>query len=293
MEVKLEMVNKQMTNEMIDASEAEEPAPKKNLAVYFGHENWNLVLNLMVGMRQSIKSLHELSSEMELKDSHFSEKQSFVLSNKVYKVDERYYKFEDYGPLVFEKLRLLEGIKNRSFQLSVGPEVLIGKLAMGNLTAISEKFSTGKSGAFFYETQDGKYLLKTISKSECNFLIKILRNYHQHLCSNPHSLIVRIFGLYKLKQFKNKTKLSTIRFIAMENIFSQRLKPIAIYDLKGSSYDRRGDQHEFKDLDWTEHRQKISLPKFQRDLLVRQVRKDVLFFSSNNINDYSILLGMF
>jgi hypothetical protein len=45
--------------------------------------NWNLVLNLMVGMRQSIKSLHDLGFDMQLKNSHFKQKQSFVLSSKV------------------------------------------------------------------------------------------------------------------------------------------------------------------------------------------------------------------
>ena len=106
----------------------------------------------MVGMRQSIKTLHDLGSEIKLKNTHFSEEQSFVLSSKVqqFRSGESYYKFQAYAPLVFEKLREAVGISNRSYQLSVGPEILIGKLAMGNLTAISEKFSTGKSGSFFY-----------------------------------------------------------------------------------------------------------------------------------------------
>ena len=77
------------------------------------------------------------------------------------------------------------------------------------------------------------------------------------MASNPQTLIVRMFGLYKLKQFRNKIKVNTIRFIAMENIFYGGLKPIAVYDLKGSSYDRRGSQREFKDNDWTDHKQKI------------------------------------
>jgi hypothetical protein len=33
--------------------------------------------------------------------------------------------------------------------------------------------------------------------------------------NNPHTLIVKMFGLYKLKQFKNKKKIETIRFISM------------------------------------------------------------------------------
>ena len=46
---------------------------KKNVMVYFGHENWNLVLNLMVGLRKSIRSLYELNNYIELKSSHFTQ----------------------------------------------------------------------------------------------------------------------------------------------------------------------------------------------------------------------------
>ena len=28
---------------------------KRNLSIYFGHENWNLVLNMMIGIRKSVK----------------------------------------------------------------------------------------------------------------------------------------------------------------------------------------------------------------------------------------------
>lgn len=35
----------------------------------------------------------------------------------------------------------------------------------------------------------------------------------------PNTLIVRIYGLYKLKIYQNKQKINTIYFISMENIF--------------------------------------------------------------------------
>lgn len=38
------------------------------MKVYFGHENWNVVLNIMVGLRKSIKSLYDLSSHLKIKD---------------------------------------------------------------------------------------------------------------------------------------------------------------------------------------------------------------------------------
>jgi acetone carboxylase gamma subunit len=54
------------------------------MTVYFGHENWNLVLNIMVGLRQSIKALYEINSNLEIKDSHFDEQHEFFLGNKAY-----------------------------------------------------------------------------------------------------------------------------------------------------------------------------------------------------------------
>lgn len=30
----------------------------KIVSVYFGHENWNLVINMMIGIRTSIKQLY-------------------------------------------------------------------------------------------------------------------------------------------------------------------------------------------------------------------------------------------
>lgn len=53
--------------------EEKKETKKKNILVYFGHKNWNLVLNLMVGLRKSIRSLYELNSYLELKSSHFKE----------------------------------------------------------------------------------------------------------------------------------------------------------------------------------------------------------------------------
>ena len=35
---------------------------RKNMNVYFGHENWNLVLNMMIGIRTAIKSLYSFEN---------------------------------------------------------------------------------------------------------------------------------------------------------------------------------------------------------------------------------------
>lgn len=42
-------------------------------------------------------------------------------------------------------------------------------------------FSSGKSGSFFYYTQDGNFMLKTIRKEEFKLMKNILRDYYDHL----------------------------------------------------------------------------------------------------------------
>ena len=55
MQVKLSMVNLQE-----EEKTNKEENPKKKMTVYFGHENWNLVLNIMVGLRKSIITLGQI-----------------------------------------------------------------------------------------------------------------------------------------------------------------------------------------------------------------------------------------
>lgn len=97
----------------LEENSKEEKKKKKNVLVYFGHQNWNLVLNLMVGLRKSIRSLYELNSFLELKSGHFKEEHEFLLGNKVLSgKNKEIYKFIEIAPVVFEKLRANYGITN-------------------------------------------------------------------------------------------------------------------------------------------------------------------------------------
>ena len=59
------------------------------------------------------------------------------------------------------------------------------------MASLIEQSSAGKSGSFFYYSEDKKYMLKTISKKEFHFLKSIVRAYHVYLKNNPDSLIIR------------------------------------------------------------------------------------------------------
>lgn len=205
--------------------------------------------------------------------------------------------FIEMAPIIFERLRNSYGITNNNYQRSVGPEYLLNQLLTGDLTALNEKCSTGKSSSFFYLTTDNKIFLKTIPKHEFLFFNRILKNYYEHMMSHGNTLIVRIYGLYKLKVYANRQKINTIYFISMENIFShlkkeEGVKIEEVYDLKGSLYGRTGeDGKELKDQDWIERDKKISLSSEVSAIFREQIKADSRFFKKTNINDYSLMVA--
>ncbi|KYK67601.1 phosphatidylinositol-4-phosphate 5-kinase, partial [Toxoplasma gondii TgCatPRC2] len=70
-------------------------------------------------------------------------------------------RFVDYAPMVFRRLRERFHISSETYVRSVGPEQLLGNLLLGNLSSLSELVSEGRSGALFYYTADGKFMIKT------------------------------------------------------------------------------------------------------------------------------------
>ena len=102
-----------------------------------------------------------------------------------------------------------------------------------------ELSSTGKSGSFFYYTMDGRFTLKTIHKNEYQFLREILPLYHAHIKNNPKTLIIKFFGLHKIRsKIASNKREKVIHFVIMSNIFNTKMEIHERYDLKGSTYQR-------------------------------------------------------
>ena len=74
------------------------------------------------------------------------------------------YTFTDYAPNVFNHIRKIYEIDNENYINSIGPNKMMSSLIMGRMASFEELMSEGKSGSFFYHTEDGKYLIKTISQ---------------------------------------------------------------------------------------------------------------------------------
>ena len=170
---------------------------KQKSFIHIGHDNWNLVLHMMLGIRQSVRNVM-FEECFELLTEDFQRKYCYELVAKKTK-NMRLFEFYDFSPRVFHLIRTLYGITPDAYLKSIGPENLIGNLLMGNIASLKEQCSTGKSGSFFYYTADSNFMLKTISSSEFHHLRTILKEYYDHLAMYPHSLITRFYGLHKIK----------------------------------------------------------------------------------------------
>jgi len=286
--------------------------PRKGLAVHFGHENWNMVLSMMIGIRLAVgRASFEINRPLTGVDFDVKDKFSIVpqmsnfldsrVSSKV-----KVTRFIDYAPLVFRKLREeLSGISEEDYTRSVGPEQLLGNMVLGSLSSLAELSTEGKGGAFFYYTADGRFMIKTVSAGEKRLLKRMLRDYYMHLKEHKDSLIVRFYGLHGLRVKRDPILFSQgkyrddqkIFFVVMGNLFSTPLEVHRRFDLKGSWVGRSAGRPTdptlaLKDNDFVERGEKINVGAELKIFLTSLIHKDVLFFAKHNILDYSLLLGI-
>lgn len=64
----------------------------------------------------------------------------------------------------------------------------------------------GKSKAFFFNSFDNQYVIKSINRSELYLALNTLEQYVEHLKKYPNSLIIKIFGIYTIHFKKNNYK---------------------------------------------------------------------------------------
>lgn len=196
------------------------------------------------------------------------------------------FKFKDYAPWVFRELR------EDYFQLDPADYLL-------SLTAkyiLSELGSPGKSGSFFYFSRDYRFIIKTIHHNEHKFLRRILRKYHEHIKSNPHTLLSRFYGLHRVKLPRGHK----IHFVIMNNLFPPHKDVHETYDLKGSTVGREYPEEKakqnpravLKDLNWINRSKSLELGPEKRALLTEQIRRDSELLKELHVMDYSLLVGI-
>ncbi|GAM22814.1 hypothetical protein SAMD00019534_059890, partial [Acytostelium subglobosum LB1] len=253
--------------------------------ITLGHDNWLTMQYIMIGIRKAIGEALTLPTR-KLKQKDYDVVVEFKYDG---------WTFRDCSPLPFKKVRDRLGIDPKYYMFTLGPEKIFGNLLMGNLSVLCEVVSSGRSGSMFFRSNEGRYLLKTIPQNEEAVLKSILPAYVQHLERHPNSLLAKTLGCYSMMKTKD------FRFIVMNNLFFTPLPIHEKYDLKGSTIGRHVEHVKdednpaniaevaLKDLDF---KRKLHIGPELKAALMEQIEHDTMLLESNNICDYSLLVGV-
>ena len=257
---------------------------KKARVIEEAHSYFGLTVSMMLGISTMAKKHNNSNAHhLEEKDMQTVDKLNFPAdgSAETPKHNLSDFEFKDYAGATFHEIRKHFGIKTTSYLASLA----------SNLPYI-DFISNSKSGAFFFYSNDRRYMIKTQPKDEAIFLReKFLWPYFQHVLENPETLLCRIYGIHRVTVNSKK-----YHFIIMGNVFNTELNIHKRYDLKGSHYGRSAKPHELqqlcpilKDNDFNDR--KLYLGDFKKQFL-SQLSADARFLASLNIMDYSLLLGV-
>ncbi|GLT25748.1 hypothetical protein SLA2020_008580 [Shorea laevis] len=250
-----------------------------------GHRSYDLMLSLQLGIRYTVGKITPVQRR-EVRAADFGPRASFWMnfpkegSQLTPPHQSEDFKWKDYCPMVFRNLREMFKIDAADYMMSI----------CGN-DALRELSSPGKSGSVFFLSQDDRFMIKTLRKSEVKVLLRMLPNYHYHVRSYDNTLITKFFGLHRIKPSSGQK----FRFVVMGNMFCTELRIHRRFDLKGSSLGRSADKVEIdentilKDLDLNYC---FYLEPSWREALLSQIELDSKFLEEQHIMDYSLLLGV-
>ncbi|KAJ4972030.1 hypothetical protein NE237_005129 [Protea cynaroides] len=258
---------------------------KPGEAIIKGHRSYDLMLSLQLGIRYTVGKITPIQRR-EVRASDFGPRASFWMnfpregSQLTPSHRSEDFKWKDYCPMVFRNLREMFKIDAADYMMSI----------CGN-DALRELSSPGKSGSVFFLSQDDRFMIKTLRKSEVKVLLRMLPNYHHHVRTYENTLITKFFGLHRIKPSSGQK----FRFVVMGNMFCTALRIHRRFDLKGSSLGRSSDNVEIdetttlKDLDLNYC---FYLEPSWREDLFKQIEIDCQFLEIQCIMDYSLLLGV-
>ena len=266
---------------------------KKKNKISWGDEDWSLIMYMMLGIQKSVKATMDQEIPIITQDS-FKKISKFELQPG--KISAKNSKFRDFAPMVFSNIRKIFDIQDFAYLESLGVEKIMESMMKCEFSSLIGLISSGKSGSFFYFSDDGKYVLKTMMADEFSFFQKIFPEYYSYVYENPGTLIPKFFGFHNIKHV-TKTKKVKQNFIIMENLFSSGLEVHMRFDLKGSTVGRSTDPGEDfsvarKDLDFNRAGLKIKLNSKDKQRVLKQISSDCQFFERLGIIDYSLLLGI-
>ncbi|KAL8116765.1 hypothetical protein AgCh_023067 [Apium graveolens] len=261
-------------------------ARKKSLvSTYAGLKSYYLMLNLQLGIRYTVGKISPLPMR-EVRSSDYGAQARIQMyfptkgSQKTPPHCSLNFYWTDYYPMVFRNLREMFKLDSADYMMSICGD-----------DGLTELSSAGKSGSLFYLSHDDRFVIKTLKKSELKVLLKMLPSYYDNVKAHENTLLTKFFGVHQI-EWKAGRK---IRFVVMGNMFCTELRIHRRYDLKGSYQGRVTNKEDikenttFKDLDLPYI---FHMDKLLRESLLEQITHDCTFLESQQIIDYSLLLGL-
>ncbi|GJS34501.1 phosphatidylinositol 4-phosphate 5-kinase 8-like protein isoform X1 [Tanacetum coccineum] len=258
---------------------------KSSADIFEGHKSYYLMLNLQLGIRYTVGKITPVPMrEVRHKDfgerariSMYFPKKGSQLTPSHYSMD---FYWKDHCPMVFRNLREMFKLDAADYMMSICGD-----------DGLRELSSPGKSGSLFYLSHDDRFVIKTLRTTELKVLLKMLPSYYNHVREHDNTLITKFYGLHEITLRGGKK----VQFVVMGNMFYTELRIHRRYDLKGSYQGRSTNKDDIqegttlKDLDLA---YTFRMDKSLRDALVKQIYLDCAYLESQQIIDYSLLLGL-
>ena len=162
------------------------------------HRSYELMLDLQLGVRWSVSKVAAAALPRgNPRAEHFEEsiKVDFPRagSSDTPPHPNSDFRWKDYCPMVFRKLRNMFVVDPGEYMLSICGE-----------QALRELSSPGKSGALFYISHDDRFLIKTMRKNEMQTFVRMLPEYCAHVQNQPHMLLTKFYGLHRIQMHGKK-----------------------------------------------------------------------------------------
>lgn len=138
---------------------------------------------------------------------------------------------KELAPRVFKYLRQLDGYDDACLRDSLDP-----KKNVESIFKAGE--SQGKSGSFFFFSEDRRFIIKTMTETDFSAFKKIFQAYVSHVSSNKESLLARVYGIYTIIM-KNRDPINLIVMGNTKRTADDRLSLLYVFDLKGSTVNRK------------------------------------------------------
>ena len=257
------------------------------------HTDYELAISIQNGLRGSLCNV-PLSEPQPIESVDPREyTESIVHRFSSTKDESKEQLFIEYAPKSFAKLR-------RAFQITDDDYLSI---LTGDDQGLLSFLSNSKSGQYFFFSNNSQFIIKTMSKSELEFLLQILPSYCQHMLNEANSLIARFYGIYKLNKFRINRSNKDISFLISNNVFYSPRRDLVIreqYDLKGSTQGRLTPKEDvqrsgsiLKDVNFIEDGVRLNISNRGRAKVFHsQIERDCKWFARNLIMDYSLLVGI-